>query len=398
MNLSPIVILRREYFELTQNHCAAKLIEYFLHWTNWKIQVQRTEWIYQPLKRIYADLMGEHSLHVIRSAIALLENMGILTKRNNPSNGQDKTYQYKLNQDILRMHLEREARGAEDSVPQTSHRECKNESSEFNAEQHTQISYSNSSNPQQQDTAAGEEKNVEPDWDAIAQQSLEWEETQVKTITEPFDSKTELLTNLSLQVVTTQVETELLKVIDSVVIEERDVALPIESTCKDRPSPRQLEADTTLERVKEDADDDDCPTSPSREEINQVYDELRNLQCPGGIKLNETIRVAIRTNWQNVQGAIAFIKEKIATNKQPTKTWEAWFMVALKKGLTGNQVAPTGFKEWYSWAYKQGFVEGSEQRSDGVIGVCLRVNVAAQLGENQWIRYEKAVELLGGIS
>jgi hypothetical protein len=76
-NPAILVILRREYLEITENFCAAKLIEYFQHWTKWKLENQRTPWIYQPLKRIYADLMGEHSLHIVRRAIALLESLGI---------------------------------------------------------------------------------------------------------------------------------------------------------------------------------------------------------------------------------------------------------------------------------------------------------------------------------
>ncbi|OUL34957.1 hypothetical protein BV372_12680 [Nostoc sp. T09] len=92
--ISVLVILRREYLEITGNFCAAKLIEYFRHWTKWKLKNHRTPWVYQPLKKIYADLMGEHSLHVIRSAIALLETIGIIEKQKNPGNGQDKTWQY----------------------------------------------------------------------------------------------------------------------------------------------------------------------------------------------------------------------------------------------------------------------------------------------------------------
>lgn len=128
---SILVILRRTYLELVKgNHCAAKLIEYFKHWREWKLKHQRSEWIYMPLKWIHEDLMGEHSLHIIRAAIALLEKLKILEKRNNPDNGQDKTYQYKLNLGVLQGLLNSE------------HREFRSERSEFNAEQHTQDHYS----------------------------------------------------------------------------------------------------------------------------------------------------------------------------------------------------------------------------------------------------------------
>ena len=39
---SVLVILRREYLEICGNFCAAKLIEYFRHWTNWKLKNHRT--------------------------------------------------------------------------------------------------------------------------------------------------------------------------------------------------------------------------------------------------------------------------------------------------------------------------------------------------------------------
>ncbi|BAY93699.1 MULTISPECIES: hypothetical protein [unclassified Tolypothrix] len=140
---SVLVILRREYLDITGNFCAAKLIEYFRHWTKWKLKNHRTPWVYQPLKRIYADLMGEHSLHVIRSAIARLEEMGIIEKQKNPGNGQDRTWQYKLHFDVLNRLLEPG--------------KCKTEPSEFNAEQHHR-SDPETSKPQQ-NTAVGEVKD-----------------------------------------------------------------------------------------------------------------------------------------------------------------------------------------------------------------------------------------------
>lgn len=131
---SVLVILRREYLEITGNFCAAKLIEYFRHWTKWKLKNHRTAWIYQPLKNIYADLMGEHSLHVIRGAIALLDEMGIISKQKNPGNGQDRTWQYKLNFDVLNKLLE--------------HGRCKTEHSTVSAEQYHR-SHPEVSKPQQ---------------------------------------------------------------------------------------------------------------------------------------------------------------------------------------------------------------------------------------------------------
>ncbi|WP_414624319.1 hypothetical protein [Calothrix sp. CCY 0018] len=151
---SILVILRREYLEITKgNFCAAKLIEYFKHWTKWKLKTHRTPWIYQPLKNIHADLMGEHSLHVIRSAIAkrcckqiaTLIDEKILKRRSNPNNKQDKTYQYQINLSELNKLLES--------------RRCNLERSEFNVETHQQITDPQTSDPQKQ--AAGKEKCLE---------------------------------------------------------------------------------------------------------------------------------------------------------------------------------------------------------------------------------------------
>ncbi len=129
---SVLVILRRIYLDLTGNHCAAKLIEYFKHWREWKLKNHRTDWVYMPLKRIHEDLMGEHSLHVIRRAIALLEEKGFLRRRNNPSNGQDKTYQYQLQVEAIESMLSERCK-SEAEVPKRG-----NEPSEFNVEQHPQ--------------------------------------------------------------------------------------------------------------------------------------------------------------------------------------------------------------------------------------------------------------------
>ncbi len=104
--VSRLVILREEYLDLVTRQaesidkkvrfCAAKIIDYLHHWRSWKLKEHRTEWIYLPLKRIKKDLLGEHSVHVIREAIAFLMKSGLLDRRNNPGNGQDRTYQYKL--------------------------------------------------------------------------------------------------------------------------------------------------------------------------------------------------------------------------------------------------------------------------------------------------------------
>lgn len=129
---SVLVILRRCYLNLVSNHCAAKLIEYFKHWREWKLATHRTDWIYMPLKKIREDLMNEHSLHVIRAAIALLESKGFLKKRHNPGNGQDKTYQYQLQVEVIKRSLS-ESGEVSSEVP-----EFRNELPSIAVESHTQ--------------------------------------------------------------------------------------------------------------------------------------------------------------------------------------------------------------------------------------------------------------------
>jgi hypothetical protein len=79
--------------------CATELVQYFTKWDEWKRETQRTPWIYKPLHEIEADLRA-YSTRVIRYALTLLEQVGILERRHNPGNCLDRTYQY-------RIHLEK---------------------------------------------------------------------------------------------------------------------------------------------------------------------------------------------------------------------------------------------------------------------------------------------------
>lgn len=76
--------------------CAAELVEYFANWREFKLANHRTEWIYQPVKRIVEDFMGQFGRWVVRNALEFLLNVGVLSRRRNPGNEQDKTYQYKI--------------------------------------------------------------------------------------------------------------------------------------------------------------------------------------------------------------------------------------------------------------------------------------------------------------
>ena len=152
--LSRLVILRREYVDLISSLasdadrkfvcCAAMVLDYFGHWQRWKIKVQRTHWVYQPLKNIHQDLMGMFSKHIIREAIALLMKLGLLERRTTPNNYQDKTYQYNPCFDRINSLLKRFSPSTSETPSPSPfvHSELSEfspELSEFNVEQHTQL-------------------------------------------------------------------------------------------------------------------------------------------------------------------------------------------------------------------------------------------------------------------
>jgi hypothetical protein len=85
-------------------------MSYFQHWNEWKRSRYREDWFYQPLRKIWQDLTGAYSLHVIQKAIASLVKLEFLSvKKNdrtlNNRNGQDKTHRYLLHCDRVNTAL-----------------------------------------------------------------------------------------------------------------------------------------------------------------------------------------------------------------------------------------------------------------------------------------------------
>jgi hypothetical protein len=169
--------------------CAAKLFNYFGRWTDWKVPLYNNEWIYQPLMQIYEDLMREHSLHVIREAIALLIRLGFLERRknlraNNWRNGQDRVYQYRINRNRLEAALlsfaaSKSAESIETNPFVRSERQkLSSESGSFSVERHTQIHSTDCSTNSLRECVV--EKEVEEQeacqeeapWDLIEQQTI----------------------------------------------------------------------------------------------------------------------------------------------------------------------------------------------------------------------------------
>lgn len=135
--------------------CAAKLINYFVRWQDWKKSLYPTEWVYQPLTVIRHDLLDEHSIHVIRQALTLLEGFSFLSKRKNDRatncrNGQDRTHQYLLHSDRIELALEQlfnqSAAETLETLPFVSSEipSVNVEIPSFTVEIHTQIPYSDS--------------------------------------------------------------------------------------------------------------------------------------------------------------------------------------------------------------------------------------------------------------
>ena len=95
--------------------CAAHVLGILERWTKWKLKRQQDPWIYMPIVRQeiaptpegktptswHQELLGQFGKDAIRSALAILEQMGVIFRRKNPYNGQDKTYQYMLDIDEL---------------------------------------------------------------------------------------------------------------------------------------------------------------------------------------------------------------------------------------------------------------------------------------------------------
>ncbi|MGF1978793.1 MAG: hypothetical protein RMY30_024820 [Nostoc sp. CmiSLP01] len=259
----------------------------------------RTPWIYQPLKKIYADLMGEHSLHVIRSAIALLEEMGIIEKQKNPGNGQDRTWQYKLNIDVLNRLLELG--------------KCKTEHSTFNAEQYHR-NHTQASKPQQH--SAVELKKSEE----VENEILDCDQQiNCKTAKLELPQTTHFVDEQEQGGSTTQTD-------------------PHEGTFTAAPAGSNF--------CDEDFGDDDCAfdyveksIQPSNQEVQEVLQQLRQIPCTPQFRLNAQIQRTVRQYWENVPGALAYLKEAIRTWKG-IKSPEAVFVAACKEeaGSTTGEV------------------------------------------------------------
>ncbi|MDZ8054617.1 MAG: hypothetical protein RMX68_008240 [Aulosira sp. ZfuVER01] len=313
--ISVLVILRREYLEITGNFCAAKLIEYFRHWTKWKLKNHRTPWVYQPLKKIYADLMGEHSLHVIRSAIALLESMGIIEKQKNPGNRQDKTWQYKLHHDVLNQLLE--------------HRKGKTEPSKFTVESHLR-SDPETSKPQQHAVEEKKHENVEEEVLSLQTDICDYDQESVRHAAQAEQTKiTHFVDESEQDDSTDEIDP------DKDIFSEPEVVSEAVASLLPR-------GDAKSERASVDSSMD----KPSKREIADICTELRRLRINP-----EPCLGVMKKYWRNVQGAIARVKEAIHEEWCDNPT--GLFINSCKSGAKGKNTLTNDVSAWFEWARKQ---------------------------------------------
>jgi hypothetical protein len=332
-NRPVFVILRREYFDLTNDFCAAKLIEYFLNWTNWKMRVHRTPWIYQPLERIRYDLIGEHSLHAIRRAIKLLEEMGLLERRHNPGNGQDKTWQYKLDVDLLDKLLK--------------DRTLRNEGSAFTVEQHHR---SNPIEPDPNNNVAVEEELSEETWEEFAREVEKWEREILQQEMELISSSDQLIPQED------QFSQEDLDPLPRVIVTTNfPGAIAISSVPQDQVpavSPSQPSPSVSSPVPPAVKPQPVVPQKLTQAEIDRVEKELQKLKIDP-----EPCRGIVQRYWQNVQGAIARVKEALEQNWCSNPT--GLFIASCKKGVKPKKpVVEHRVSEWFNWARSKRIVIG----------------------------------------
>ena len=70
---------------------------------------------------------------------------------------------------------------------------------------------------------------------------------------------------------------------------------------------------------------------PTRDELREFYQQLRELPCTPAFRLNSQIQSVVAKYWYNVPGAIAYVKEAIRTWKKVDSP-QAVFVKACKEG------------------------------------------------------------------
>ncbi|MBW4564530.1 MAG: hypothetical protein KME32_26035 [Mojavia pulchra JT2-VF2] len=227
----------------------------------------------------------DFSIVFVVLAIALLEEIGIIEKQKNRGNGQDRTWQYKLNFDVLNRLLE--------------HGKCKTEHSRFHAEQYHR-SHPEASKPQQHSAVElekseplailavpvdckvanplGEEVKTEildcaeePKQTGIVDYALELEQPQISRFVDEQEQDYS----------TTETDTH----------EDHSSAAPVVSNFCDEDSGD----DSAFEPVEK-------SIQPSNQEVQEVLQQLREIPCTPQFRLNAEIQRTVKRYWENLPG------------------------------------------------------------------------------------------------
>ncbi|MBE9053937.1 HTH domain-containing protein [Nostocales cyanobacterium LEGE 11386] len=112
----------------------------------------------------------------------------------------------------------------------------------------------------------------------------------------------------------------------------------------------------------EDSGDDDYTepqeksVRPSQQEVQEVLQQLREIPCTQQFRLNGEIQRTVKRYWENVPGAIAYLKEALRTWKG-VKSPEAVFVAACKEGRKPESAqVKSAVKEWFEWARQKRIV------------------------------------------
>ncbi|MBW4635757.1 MAG: hypothetical protein KME30_28925 [Iphinoe sp. HA4291-MV1] len=223
--------------------------------------------------------------------------------------------------------------------------------------------YSSKINSPQDSAAVGEEELGEVYWDFLKNQV---EEEQARLVSEC------LITQEQVTLVSNQEESD--QTTDTCFVDE-----PEEADLSNESISHEDNHSAAVGKVKTVTTSQNRKSNkPSREEIREVERELRSLRVNPDACMS-----VIVSNWGNVQGAIAYLKEALQTWKE-VKSPIAVFRSACQKGLKpeGSTTA-VGFNEWFDWARRQRIVLASTT-IDGVHCVML---------DDRWIPTAKAMQM-----
>ena len=149
------------------------------------------------------------------------------------------------------------------------------------------------SEPQQQGAAVSE-KTMEPDWEKVKEQTLIWEQAQLTGEPPSFEQ-------------------------------------PPVTHYVDKPNQDNETNGVDLHEDTFSAAASETVEKPTREELREFYQQLRQLPCTPAFRLNSQIQSTVAKYWRNVAGAIAYVKEAIRTWKKVDSP-EAVFVKACKEG------------------------------------------------------------------